>query len=31
MVRGAFAYRDGEILAKPGDGRFLPAAPPAAA
>ncbi len=31
MVRGAFAFREGQVLAKPGDGRFLPAAPPAAA
>ena len=28
MVRGAFAYREGEVLAKPGDGRFVPAAAP---
>ena len=28
LVRGAFAYRDGEVLAKPGDGRFVPAATP---
>jgi allantoinase len=27
MVRGAFAYREGEVLAKPGDGRFVPAGP----
>ncbi len=26
MVRGTFAYREGEVLAKPGDGRFVPAA-----
>ncbi len=26
LVRGAFAYRDGEVLAKPGDGRFVAAA-----
>jgi len=25
MVRGRFAYRDGQVLAKPGDGRFVPA------
>lgn len=26
MVRGAFAFRDGEVLAKPGDGTFVAAA-----
>jgi N-acyl-D-aspartate/D-glutamate deacylase len=24
MVRGRFVYRDGQVLAKPGDGRFVP-------
>jgi allantoinase len=28
LVRGAFAYREGALLAKPGDGRFVPAATP---
>ncbi len=28
MVRGTFAYREGEVLAKPGDGRFIAAATP---
>lgn len=26
LVRGAFAYRNGEVLAKPGDGRFVSSA-----
>ncbi len=31
LVRGVFAYRDGELLAKPGDGRFVPGAAPGTA
>ena len=31
VVRGVFAYRDGELLAKPGDGQFVPGAAPGTA
>jgi N-acyl-D-aspartate/D-glutamate deacylase len=31
VVRGVFAYRDGVLLAKPGDGQFVPGTAPGTA